>query len=238
MLGRFLELSLPAPDVQASLEFYAKLGFAQAQVGEAWPHAYAVVTDGRITLGLHAAADWPLALTFVRPDLLKALEALDELGVRLEIRRLAGDVFNEIGWRDPSGHLIRLLEARTYSPVERGALDLPRCGFFAEIALPCEDLEISKAYWEFLGFVGIEEQDPLPHVSCTSDHVDLGLYASGALKRGCLRYKVDGLQAALANLSEAGIAPRAAPPPALDRSRTALLTAPEGTPILLTAAPV
>ncbi|HEX4240623.1 MAG TPA: VOC family protein [Steroidobacteraceae bacterium] len=234
MLGRFLELSLPAPDVQASLEFYTKLGFSQAQVGEAWPHAYAVVTDGRITIGLHAEADWPLALTFVRPDLLEALETLDELGVRLEVRRLSGNVFNEIGWRDPSGHLVRLVEARTFSPVERSALDLPRCGYFAEIALPCEDREISKAYWEFLGFVGLEEDDPLPHVSCTSDHVDLGLYAPEALKRGSLRYEVDDLRAALAKLAEAGIAARD-PPPAFDRSRNALLTAPEGTPLLLTA---
>ena len=48
MLGRFLEYSIATPDIRASLEFYAKLGFSQAEVGEAWPHPYAVVTDGRI----------------------------------------------------------------------------------------------------------------------------------------------------------------------------------------------
>ena len=53
MLGRFLEYSIATPDIRASLEFYAKLGFSQAEVGEAWPHPYAVVTDGRICLGLH-----------------------------------------------------------------------------------------------------------------------------------------------------------------------------------------
>ena len=53
MLGRFLEYSVATPDVAASLEFYIKLGFSPAEVGEAWPHPYAVVTDGRIHLGLH-----------------------------------------------------------------------------------------------------------------------------------------------------------------------------------------
>ena len=51
VLGRFLEYSLATPDIRASLDFYTKLGFSQAEVGEAWPHPYAVVTDGRICLG-------------------------------------------------------------------------------------------------------------------------------------------------------------------------------------------
>ena len=56
MLGRFLEFSLATPDIQASLDFYTRLGFSQAEVGEAWSHPYAVVTDGRICLGLHQEA--------------------------------------------------------------------------------------------------------------------------------------------------------------------------------------
>ncbi len=56
MLGRFLEFSLATPDVRASLDFYTRLGFSEAEVGEAWPHPYAVVTDGRICLGLHQQA--------------------------------------------------------------------------------------------------------------------------------------------------------------------------------------
>ena len=42
-----------APDVPASLAFYESLGFVQARVGDAWSHPYAVVTDGRLFLGLH-----------------------------------------------------------------------------------------------------------------------------------------------------------------------------------------
>jgi hypothetical protein len=37
-LGRFLEISVTATDVAASLAFYESLGFVQAAVGEAWPH--------------------------------------------------------------------------------------------------------------------------------------------------------------------------------------------------------
>ena len=84
MLGRFLEYSLPTPDIQASLDFYTRLGFSQADVGEAWSHPYAVVTDGRIYLGLHQEAVAP-ALTFVKPELLKNLEILEARGLDFEI---------------------------------------------------------------------------------------------------------------------------------------------------------
>jgi len=53
VLGRFLEFSLATPDIRASLDFYTGLGFSSADVGDAWPHPYAVVTDGRICLGLN-----------------------------------------------------------------------------------------------------------------------------------------------------------------------------------------
>jgi hypothetical protein len=100
VLGRFLEWSIPTPDIRASMDFYARLGFSETEVGEAWSHPYAVMTDGRLCLGLHQQADFPSSLTFVKPDLLAHLGQLDALGLEFEIRRLGNDVFNEVGWHD------------------------------------------------------------------------------------------------------------------------------------------
>src|SRR6266850_6277601 len=130
MLGKFLELSLATPDIQASLDFYTRLGFSQAQVGEAWPHPYAVVTDGRICLGLHQATIPAPSMTFVKPDLLRHLQMLEALGVEFEFLRLGNDVFNELGWLDPSGQRVRLIEARTFSPSKRAGTDTSQCGYF------------------------------------------------------------------------------------------------------------
>ncbi|HWX32449.1 MAG TPA: VOC family protein [Steroidobacteraceae bacterium] len=234
MLGRFLELSLATPDIQASLDFYTKLGFSQAEVGEAWLHPYAVVTDGRICLGLHQETMPAPAMTFVRPGLLKHLDALEKLGLQFEFRRLGNDVFNEVGWFDPSGQLIRLVEARTFSPSKRIGTDTSRCGYFLEIALPAPDRDASKAYWEQFGFVGIDEsQDRLPHVSCTSDYVNLGLYDPSHLRRSTLRFEADDVGGTLARLAEFGITPRGEIPAPLRHGPAAVLIAPEGTPILL-----
>jgi catechol 2,3-dioxygenase-like lactoylglutathione lyase family enzyme len=234
VLGRFLEFSLATPDIQASLDFYARLGFTQADVGEAWQHPYAVVTDGRICLGLHQQALPAPSMTFVKPDLLKHIDGLEELGLEFEFRRLGNDVFNEVGWLDPSGQLIRLIEARTFSPSKRAGTDTSRCGYFIEIALPTPDLQESKSYWERFGFVGIDDtNDRLPHISCTSDYVDLGLYEPSHLRRSTLRFEVDDVGGALARLSEVGISPAGEIPAPLRQVPAAVLIAPEGTPILL-----
>jgi catechol 2,3-dioxygenase-like lactoylglutathione lyase family enzyme len=238
VLGRFLEYSLATPDIQASLDFYTRLGFSQAEVGEAWFHPYAVVTDGRICLGLHQEAIPAPSMTFVKPDLFKHLGTLEEIGLVFEFRRLGNDVFNEIGWLDPSGQLVRLIEARTFSPSKRRGTETSRCGYFLEIALPAPSTDVAKAYWENFGFVGIDDTDDrLPHVSCTSDHIDLGLYDPAHLRRSTLRFEVDDVGGTLARLAEIGILPTGEIPPPLRKMPAAVLVAPEGTPILLTEAP-
>jgi catechol 2,3-dioxygenase-like lactoylglutathione lyase family enzyme len=235
VLGRFLEYSLATPDIQASLDFYTRLGFSQAEVGEAWSHPYAVMTDGRICLGLHQEAIAP-SLTFVKPGLLKHLETLESLGLEFEFRHLGNDVFNEVGWLDPSGHLIRLVEARTFSPSKRAGTDTSSCGYFLEFALPAPNLDASKAYWEQFGFVGMDEtHDRMPHISCTSDYVDLGLYDPAHLRRATLRFEVEDVGGTLARLAEVGISPAGELPSPLRQVPAAVLAAPEGTLLLLSS---
>jgi catechol 2,3-dioxygenase-like lactoylglutathione lyase family enzyme len=235
LLGRFLEFSLFTPDIQASLNFYGKLGFSEAHVGETWAHPYGVVTDGRISLGLHQQGLAEPTLTFVKPELLKHLEVLESRGVEFEYRRLGNDIFNEVAWKDPDGQMLRLIEARTFSPSKRSAIETSQCGYFTEIALPCADFAIGRNYWENLGFVAMDElDDRLPHVSCTSDFIDLGLYPPGPLRRAGLRFEVEDMDAALTALHALGISPiRDA---AARATRSAVLIAPEGTPILIAAA--
>jgi hypothetical protein len=238
LLGQFLEFSLPTPDIQASLEFYLKLGFAEATVGETWTHPYAVVTDGRICIGLHQKAEMSPSLTFVKPGLLQYIGQLESLGVEFEHRRLGNDVFNEIGWADPAGHMIRLVEARTFSPAKRPSSLWSQCGYFLEVALPSPELKVSKSYWEKFGFVGMDEpEDVLPHISCTSDFIDLGLYEQESLQRVALRFETENLADTLARLAQSGIEPQPRSPLKLPKSRAAVLLAPEGTPLLLMPPP-
>ena len=216
MLGRFLEFSIATPDIQASLDFYGKLGFSELPVGEAWTHPYAAVTDGRVCLGLHGEFIPSPSLTFVKPGLLKHLSEFESLGLGFAFSRLGNEVFNELGFLDPSGQLIRLVEARTFSPSKRSDTDTSLCGYFLEIALPTPDPAAAKAFWERFGFVGWDEPNgPMPHVACTSDSINVGLYDPAHLRVPTLKFDAGDVAGALARLA------------------AACLIAPEGTPLLL-----
>jgi predicted lactoylglutathione lyase len=234
MLGRFLEISIHAPDVLDSLGFYERLGFTQASVGETWSHPYGVVTDGRLAIGLHRYEFPSPSLTFVQPDLMRRLESIEALGIDLAFRRVGADVFNEAGFTDPDGQMVALLEARTFSPVQRTTRDPSKLGWFEEIALPVRDLAVSGAFWERLGFVAAEQaEDPYPRTGLTSDSLNIGLWRTAHLERPALVFKDPEMPERIRRLQEAGIEFSGELPRMLDPARNALLVAPEGTLLLL-----
>jgi len=236
MQGRFLEFSVAVADIRASLDFYAKLGFSPTDVGDAWPHPYAVITDGRICIGLHQHAAPLPALTFVKADLLKHVHLFERVGVDFEVRHLGGDVFNEVAWRDPSGNFLRYVEARTFSPSKRPATDNSLCGYFLEIALPARDVEAARIYWEQFGFVGMVEADaPIPHVCCMSDTIDVGLYDQRHIRRPTLLFECADVEAGAARIAAAGVAPAMEVSAAGGAAASALFVAPEGTALLISA---
>lgn len=234
MLGRFLEVSVQTPNALESLEFYQRLGFSPAQVGETWSHPYGVVTDGRLCVGLHQYEFDSPALTFVKPELRRHLPALEALGIEFEFRKLGDNVFNEAGFHDPDKLMITLIEARTFSPPAREPAEVSMCGYFAEFGIPASDPDRSRHFWERLGFVAVEDHaEPFRRLSLTSDFLDLGLYGTRELRRPLLTFVDPEMPARIARIQKLGIEPSPRLPPMFDRDATALFVAPEGTQLLL-----
>ena len=234
-LGRFHEISLPTHDIRASVEFYERLGFTQAETGDAWSHPYGVVTDGRIVLGLHQNDDRPAALTFVHPGVAEHGEALAERGVEVQYSRTGTEVFNEIGLRDPTGQDLVIIEARTYSPVARSATETSACGYFMQYSLPAADFDAARDFWERLGFVATADAETAPyaHQPLTSDHLDLAFHAPSLLGQAALVFIDEQMAARIARIAELGIAGSRGLPRALNARTSALIEAPEGTRLLL-----
>ena len=238
MIGRFLEVSVQAPELLESLAFYERLGFTQVTTGEAWPYPYAVVTDGRLAIGLHGheLPQSPL-LAFVLPDLGRHLDEIEAAGLTVLDRRLGADVFNEASFEAPGGQLLRLLEARTFSPAPRAPGELTKLGWFEEIALPVGDINATAQAWEPLGFVPAEAgAEPYPHVGLTSDTLNVALVDRGALARPVLTFTDATMSTRIATLGEAGFKFARRLPAQLDPAQNALLVAPEGTQLLLATA--
>ena len=234
MLGRFLEISVRAPDVPESLAFYESLGFVQALVGDTWSHPYAVVTDGRLHLGLHAREFESPTLTWVRPDLAAHVGRLRELGVELAVERLGEDALHEVGFVDPSGQMITLLEARTFSPPAIVPIHATQLGYFEEFGLPTADLERAAAFWDALGFVAFEPvREPFTKVVATGRDLNVGLYDVD-LRKPVLTFSDPAMPERVAALREQGHRFVERLPRGMNPRENALLEAPEGTWLLLT----
>jgi catechol 2,3-dioxygenase-like lactoylglutathione lyase family enzyme len=237
MLGRFLEVSLHTPDIQESVRFYESLGFVQATTGETWSHQYGVVTDGRLFIGLHGRPCPPLALTYVQPDLAQYAERLRKLGIEFDSEHFDAESFHEATFADPHGLRINLVEARTFSPPDIEPHHQSTCGYFVELGIPVRDYQIGREFWERLGFVAMEpEAEPFARMSLTSDHFDIGLYRSRALRQPVLAFEDENMRERLARLRERKFRLSDEMPDTLDESSNAVLIAPEGTRLLLLSA--
>jgi hypothetical protein len=159
MLGRFLELSVWSRDITASVAFWEGLGFEHGLVGDTWQHRYAVLSDGRLILGLHEYAFDSPALTWVHPGLAEALPGFAALGIRFDFAKTGLDEFNEAGFRDPAGQVVALLEARTWSPVFERARPGTLLGHFREYRYAARDPATTVAFWERLGLVADAGED-------------------------------------------------------------------------------
>ncbi|MBL8201393.1 MAG: hypothetical protein JNK40_10510 [Chromatiales bacterium] len=221
-LGQFLEFSVPAPDLGASLDFYLRLGFTEVRVNDIRPRGYAAVTDGQIVIGLHAAGLDEPALTFVRPDLARHARALLDAGEELHVMRLDDDQFNEVGLRTPDGHLLMLLEAPTFS-VSDDELPPPLIGRCTELALGSSVLADTRDFFELAGFLGTEGEDE-DSVLLTAPGLSLALRSAARQAGVTLRFEPSGVWRE--TLETRGIAGRPS-------GQDYVLVAPEGTRLLL-----
>lgn len=222
--GKFLEVSLPAADILRSLGFYRSLGFTELTTGDIRPWHYAVVTEGSIALGLHREGIAEPALAFVRPNLARQVRSLEEAGHEFEFRRLGADEFNEAALRTPDGHLILMMEARTYSPGATGGAS-SLIGQCAEVTLACGDVDVTRRFFESAGFLPAEG-DERDVVRLHTPGITLGLRSSGPAAGATLRFAAEDAPDALRRLAEND----------LRASRTAegyVVRAPEGTRLIV-----
>lgn len=220
--GSFLELSVPTPDIGASLDFWLRLGFVEVPVNDIRPRGYAAVTDGHTVIGLQAGGLEEPALTFVRPDLARHARRLVDEGMELAFLRLDDDQFNEAGLRTPDGQLVMLLEAPTFVPSGDEAV-MPLVGQCTELALGCPVPEDTRVFFESAGFLGVETGSGGP-VLLSVPGLTLALHDRAARGTIALRFATGAdCRERLENL---GIIGRFA-------AGELLLTAPEGTRLVL-----
>jgi hypothetical protein len=221
-----------ARPLAASFDFYRSLGFASIPVGDLLPDPYLAFYDGTVAVGLHDREQADARLTFVRPGLRDYVRALRRLDIELDHQHLTDNEFNSIGFRDPSGQEIALIEARTFPPGDWDPHNVTACGAFFELTLPAQALDVSSRFWQALGFNRLAAGEaPHPWERLSGHGLDIGLHETHCAAG--LSFRCADLAARSEYLLAKGLAVRAGSPLADRAQPSATLTAPEGTLLYL-----
>lgn len=188
-LGRFLEFSLRTPNILDSLGYYKQLGFTELETGDVWSHRYAVVTDGILCIGLHDRVFDAPSISFVQQDLAKRARSMTDHGFDFSFLRLDEDEFNELGLTDRDGHMVTMLEARTFTGSDEFDND-SACGTWFELSLPVRDAVRSARFWASVApnLLRVREE-PTTHMRFDAGGLPLGLSESIALTSPSLCFR-------------------------------------------------
>jgi hypothetical protein len=193
-IGRFLEFSVRTPDILESLHFYKTLGFVELEIGDVWTHKYAVVSDGELNIGLHDRDFDAPAIAFVQPGLAKHARAMSDHGFEFSFMQIDEDAFNELRFSDRDGHMVTMLEARTFNLNEDAEND-SACGRWFELTLPAKDAVRAARFWAPIVPALLEmREEPTTHMRFDADGVPLGLSESIALSAPSLCFKCQDRQ--------------------------------------------
>ncbi|MDH3613526.1 MAG: hypothetical protein OEU90_00610 [Gammaproteobacteria bacterium] len=203
--GRFLEFSARTPNILDSLGYYKMLGFTELEIGDVWPHKYAVVSDGVLCIGLHDRVFDAPAISFVQQDLAIRARSMTDHGFNFSFMRLDEDVFNELGLADRDGHMITMLEARTFSGGDQFDNDSV-CGTWFELTLPARDAVRSARFWASVAPNLLRmREEPTAHMRFEAGGVAIGLSESIALDSPSLSFKCHDKEALSALIDKHGL---------------------------------
>lgn len=225
-LGSFLEFSVRTPDILKSLHFYKTLGFVELEIGDIWSHKYAVVSDGELNIGLHDRTFDAPAITFVQQELAKHARSMTDHGFDFCFLYLDEDVFNHLGFKDRDGHMIAMLEARTFHGSEENENDSILGGWF-ELTLPVRDALRAAQFWAPIAPTLLEmREEPTTHMRFDAQGMPLALSESIAVKAPSLCFKGSDKNELMSVLEQKNIAFEKYPG---YEGAFAAVTAPEGT---------
>ena len=235
MLGQFLEYSVGAQPLAASFEFYRALGLRRASPSATRCRIPTSSASTARSRSASTTAHEPASAAHVRSAASCATTCARCAGSASSstYEHLGDDEFNSVGFTDPGGQAVELLEARTFPPGEWDPHNVTACGEFLELTLPAQRARRDRAA---SGRRSGSRQSPAARrrtlgSGSVGHGLTLGLHESHC--RPGLSFRCANLDARCDYLRAKGLGPRAGSPTADRAQPSATLTAPEGTQLYL-----
>ena len=201
--GFITAFTISTSDLEKSLAFYKRLGFAEVMRAD-WPFPWIQVSDGVILIMLRKDATPYFAVTWYLRDVDKFAITLEKAGVVFSQKPGKGDALKRYmlvspdglnislvstppGFAQPPGKSMAFIDTADYYKPE--AYPNKVCGMFGELAHPVKDLQASIAFWKLLGLeVKSEFTAPYPWAIMTDGQAVLGLHQSTHFDHPAITY--------------------------------------------------
>ncbi|MEM1263663.1 MAG: hypothetical protein AAGH76_14780 [Pseudomonadota bacterium] len=227
-MSRFLEFAVNSDDLLGSIAFYRQLGFSELPTSDGITTGYAVVSDGRICIGLHEPAETLPAIRIVQSNIRRLVIDLATQDVEFRGVHIGEDELHQATLQGPFGNSVTWIEARTFSPPDE-TTQTSVLGRFAEVTLPVGELIEAARFWApFADSVIGEAEDPA-HMRMQIGATAIGLRESRDFNEPHLSFVVSDKSALQTCIDRYDLELRPAPFDA----EMFLLRAPEGTALAI-----
>lgn len=172
-LREIVRVATKMSDLQATLAFYAKLGFKE--VDEGFDQQTTVLLgDGMIAVSVRRGDEPRTELTYFTSQIDEKIAGLVEAGIEFD---------NEEGgalFRDPSGMPMRIVRADTLEMHKPFGEPWSKLGRFYELSCEVRDLDEAIEFWQRVGFEIEQRASPAATFATLNDGVlRLGVYKQG-----------------------------------------------------------
>jgi len=203
ILGEVSALTITTHDLEMSLAFYRKLGFAELMRAD-FPFPWIQISDGVLLIMLRQDEQPYLALTYYVKNVEKVAKELEQKQISFIHKPKPKDMVKRYLFQSPDGLNISLVGGVEgfRQPPGPGMPDMPQadffnpdkyvnkvCGLFGELAHPVADLEKSIQFWKMIGFTPVSiYTDPYPWAILTDGLGIVGLHQSNHFNYPAITY--------------------------------------------------
>lgn len=220
ILGEVAAFTINAPDPEASLQFYQKLGFRETMRSD-FPFPFIQVTDDAILIMLRKSDEPYLALTYYKKEAGNIIRELEEKGIQFISRPKDNDIIKRYLFQSPDKANISLVimpqsftrpAGKTMLTMDQSDYFRPEtytnkvAGMFGEFAQTVADLEHSIEFWQKIGFNPISKfADPHPWAILSDGLSIVGLHQSGEFDSPTITFFAADMKTKIENLARQGL---------------------------------
>ena len=220
MLGEITAITIASPDLEKSLQYYQKLGFAEVMRFD-FPFPWIQVTDGQLLMMLRLDQNPYIALTYYVKDIDQVISTLEQAGIEFAQRPKPADMVKRYlihspdglnvslvsivdGFAQPPGPTMLTMQQSDYFNPEKYANKT--CGMFGEFAHPVKDLDASLLFWEKLGFKALSKMSaPYPWAILSDGLAVVGVHQTDKFDYPAITFFAADMKSKIGKLKEDGL---------------------------------